>query len=355
MRLGQTRWAKPTYSSKSCETPRRLFGGNRTTWRNAVRCYIKPAMAATTDTKITQPEIVEAISRSGYPIEQRVAKQMRDHGYLIQTSPAYTDPETGKSREYDISAIQVSMISRGTTDAVWALLVCECENNEQPIVFFASESYLGFMNMKYSGLPVKIILGNRLMPLWEFIGAKRFHHYGKGTVATQYCTFHRKNNSARWVASHSDAHQTFLTLVNAIEHGIEDHCSNWVPPGRSKEKINLQIFYAVLVLQGDMYEARTDISSSLTLNQVDHVQYCKDLWDGRGNKTYQIDVISEKHLSKYLVMVDREIETIRRRLQRQRSTVYDSIEYLTKQLIANSRKRKPLPLRSFLGCGGMFD
>lgn len=311
-------------------------------------------MAATTGMKITQPEILEAISRSGYPIEQRVAKQIRDHGYLVQTNPAYTDPETGKSREYDISAIQVSMISRGTTDAVWALLVCECENNEQPIVFFTSESFLGFMNMKYSGLPVKIISDNQLLPLWEFIGAKRFHHYGKGTVATQYCTFHRKNDSARWVASHSDAHQTFLALVNAVEHGIEDHCNNWVPPGRSKEKINLQIFYPLLVLQGDIYEARMD-AASLTIKEVEHVQYCKDLWDGRGNRTYQIDVISEKYVSKYLDLVDKEIETIRRRLQRQRSNAYHSIEYVTKQLIANSRKRKPLPLRSFLGCGGMFD
>jgi hypothetical protein len=235
-------------------------------------------MGTRTGKKITQPEIVEAIARSGYPIEQRVAKTIREHGYLVQTNPAYTDPETGKSREYDISAIQASMLGRSTTDAVWTLLVCECENNEQPIVFFTSESALGFMNLKYSGLPVKIISGNQLVPLWEFVGTKRFHHYGQGPVATQYCTFHRKSDSAPWVASHSDAHQTFLALVNAVEHGIEDHCNNWVPPSRSKERINLQFFYPLLVLQGDIYEAKID-ESAPTIREVEHVQYCKEMWE----------------------------------------------------------------------------
>jgi hypothetical protein len=307
-------------------------------------------MVAKTGTKIGQAEMLEAIARSGYPIEQRVAQAIREHGYSVQTNPAYTDPETGKSREYDISAINLAMIRRRTIDAVWPLLVCECENNEQPIVFFTSESFLGFMNLKYSGLPVKIISAKRLVPLWEFLGTKRFHHYGQGKVATQYCTFHRKNESARWTASHSEAHQTFLTLVNAVEHGIDD-CGSWVSPGRSKERINVQIFYPLLVLQGDIYEAQTD-TSPLVIQEVEHVQYYKEIWDGRGNKTYYIDVITERYLSKYLDLVSKEVETIRRRLQRQRTIVYQSIEFITKQLIVNSRKRHPLPLREFLGSGG---
>lgn len=311
-------------------------------------------MAAMAGKKITQPEMIEAISRSGYPIEQRVAKEMRENGYLVETSQAYTDPETGKSREYDISAIKVSMISRDPIDAVFPLLICECENNEQPIVFFTSESFLGFANMKYSGLPVKIISENRLLPLWEFLGAERFHHYGKGLVATQYCTFHRKNDSARWVASHSDAHQTFLDLANAVEHGIDEHCSNWTSPGPSNERINLQIFYPLLVLQGDIYEARTD-TSSLAINEVEHVQYCKELWDARGSRTYHIDVVAEKYLSKYLELVDKEIAAIRRRIRKHRSKVDQSVSYITKQLMANSRKRRPLPFRTFLASTGMFD
>ena len=323
-------------------------------WRNAVRCSVRQLWLQERARRLRNPRWLKPSRDQDIQLEQRVAKAMREHGYLVQTNPAYTDPETGKSREYDISAIQASMLDRGTTDAVFSLLVCECENNEQPIVFFTSESLLGFMNVKYSGSPVKIISGNRLLPLWEFLGTKRFHHYGHGTVATQYCTFHRKNDSARWVASHSDAHQTFLALVNAVEHGIDDHCNNWVSPGRSKERINLQMFYPLLVLQGDIYEARTD-TSPLIIKEVEHVQYRKELWDGRGSKTYHLDVIAEKYVPKYLDLISKEIETVRRRLRRQRTIVYQSIEYITKQLIVNSRKRHPLPFRAFLGSGGMFD
>jgi hypothetical protein len=311
-------------------------------------------MSTKTVKKITEPEMIGAIERSGYPIEQRVAKVVREHGYLVQASPAYTDPDTGKSREYDISGIKVSMLDRVTMDSVWTVLVCECENNEQPVVFFTSESLLAFMSMKYSGLPVKIISGKKLVPLWEFLGAKRFHHYGKGSVATQYCTFHHKSETAPWVASHSEAHQTFMSLINAVEHGIDDHCDNWVPPGRQKERINIQMFYPVLILQGDIYEIRTE-KPPTEIKAVTNVQYCKELWDGRGSKTYYIDVVSEKYLPKYLDLISKEIEAIRRRLRRERKIVHKSLDFITEQLLANRRKRNPLPLRTFLGCGGIID
>ena len=306
-------------------------------------------MKARASQTITQTEMVDAIQRSGYPLEQRVAQAIREHGFLAHTNAAYTDPETGKSREYDISGIRVSMLGRNGMDAIFTLLICECENNQQPVVFFTSESLLGFMNVKCSGLPLKVSSAGWVVPLWEFLGVKRFHHYSRGSVATQYCTFHRKNDSAPWTASHSDAHhQTFMGLVNAVEHGIEDHCNNWVSPGRSKEPINLQLYYPVLVLQGEIYEARTDVSP-ISVNKVEQIQYRKELWDGRGSNTYQIDVITESYVPRYLDVIGKEIEAIRTRLGRHRATLHESIKWITKELMANRRKRDPLPLRAFLG------
>ncbi len=38
--------------------------------------------------RITKPEMVEAIRKSGYLIEQRVAGLLAKHGYYVETNPA---------------------------------------------------------------------------------------------------------------------------------------------------------------------------------------------------------------------------------------------------------------------------
>ena len=46
----------------------------------------------------------------------------------------------------------------GTKDLLWPYILCECENNLQPVVFFQTESEIDFLfhqQVKCSGLPVK--------------------------------------------------------------------------------------------------------------------------------------------------------------------------------------------------------
>src|SRR5690242_9655356 len=176
---------------------------------------------------ITTVEMAEAITRSGYLIEQRVSRVVGDHGYYVETKPAYLDPETGKSREFDISAISAARLAKKRMDFVFPVLLSECENNEQPVVFFSKSSSVAFLHhqeIKCSGLPVKFWDGAGFVCLSEFLHLEKSHHYCKGPTATQYCTFTRKNPNVPWIALHSDAHhQTFTSLVNALESTIDEH------------------------------------------------------------------------------------------------------------------------------------
>ena len=57
-------------------------------------------------TNPTHEEIMEAIRQSGYLMEQHVATQLEALNFYIKTNVAFEDPDEGKSREMDVSAIK---------------------------------------------------------------------------------------------------------------------------------------------------------------------------------------------------------------------------------------------------------
>src|SRR6266478_5514344 len=91
--------------------------------------------------KITRREMKTAIRRSGYLLEQRVSTLIRENGYHAESNASFRDPLTGKSREYDVSAVVAfDLLGRERkVDFVWFHILCECENNEQPLVFFEND------------------------------------------------------------------------------------------------------------------------------------------------------------------------------------------------------------------------
>jgi hypothetical protein len=92
--------------------------------------------------RITTSQMKEAIQHSGYLLEQRVEPIIKNSGYYVETNPIFRDPDTDKSREIDISALAGVGVYRKEGSFIFPNLLCECENNFQPIVFFTSEPFL---------------------------------------------------------------------------------------------------------------------------------------------------------------------------------------------------------------------
>jgi hypothetical protein len=285
----------------------------------------------------------EAIKRSGYLLEQRVEPVLTGAGFYVQMNEGYVDPETGKARGLDISAI--SAISVFKEEFIFPLILCECKNNSQPIVFFTKESPISFMyheEVKTSGIPVKFLDKNRYISLSEFTKIGGFHHYCKAKVATQYCSFQLKKDKSSWMALHvEDQHEMFNSLIQALEYDISEHFGNFtLPPKGQEEGINIQIYYPLVILQGDLYSASLK-NSHLSINKSDHIQFRKEIFYPSLSewKKYQIDVITEKYLVDYLKLVDAEIKKIRKTLRNKRKQVRPSI----KEMIAEARKAKKKP------------
>lgn len=293
--------------------------------------------------KISKKEMSEAIKRSGYLLEQRVAPVLTEGGFYVEMNESYVDPETGKARELDISGIGAVPVSG--REFIFPIILCECKNNSQPVVFFTKESLISFMyheEVKVSGIPIKFWDKNRYIRLSEFTKMEKFHHYCKGEVATQYCSFQLKKDKSSWMAFHiEEQHEMFNSLIQALEYGISEHFSNFtLPPKGQEEGINIQIYYPLVILQSDLYSASLK-KNRLSIRETDHVQFRKEIYLPGLNewKKYQIDVITEKYLRDYLKLVMNEAERVSKTLRNKREQVHFSIN----KIIAEVKKAQKKP------------
>ena len=80
-------------------------------------------------------EIMTALERTGFLLEQRVAKCLRDYAFETDIGKAYPDPDTGASREFDVYAVRDEDFEVGKMSPLISVsLVVECKNTPNPFV-----------------------------------------------------------------------------------------------------------------------------------------------------------------------------------------------------------------------------
>jgi hypothetical protein len=299
--------------------------------------------------KITREQVRDALSRSGYLLESRMEALLRSKGYYVEANVAYPDADTGKSREVDIYAMQARKVGPLDLDFAFAVLVIECVNNPQPIAFITKEpqtSFLHYEEVKLAGLPIKIeVPGQRgsWQSLPYFLGMGRYHHYCKGRVATQFCSFVMKKNTADWMATHEESHfDSLKNLCSVADYLVDSHFKSWVFNGR--ENVNVEFYYPIVVVRGDLLEIRPGRKSPRILN-VDHVQFRRSSIVRGEERNYQIDVLTESHLPAYLRTVAGELKRTAALLSRRHKLVRRSVDRIVK---GARRLRSPEKIRAAL-------
>jgi len=296
------------------------------------------------DNLITPEDMKSALLRSGYLLEQRVRAALEQWGYYVHSSGAYPDEITGKSRELDISAITLRRAGPVDDDWAFAVILCECVNNSQPLVFFTYDEFDPTTRyLKYSGLPTQIAstpVDFERESLSDFLKLESYHHYWSGQLASQYCSFQKKRGPRgreEWMALHPDEHHDSIgAVMMALEADVKEHYQVWIPKfevlaaHEEEESVNLQFYYPLLVLQGDIYTASFR-DGHLILDEAQHVQLIRDHFSSNRQNSYQIDVVKESFLHDYLDLDDREMKSIGLRLQRNRRKVSDSMRLLMRR------------------------
>jgi hypothetical protein len=293
--------------------------------------------------QITRNEMKEAISRSGYVMEQRIFPVLEEKGYYVEPNPAYPDPTTGKSREYDFSATTADKLFKEEHDFLFTQIIGECINNSQPVVFFKSESPIQFLfhqEIKYAGMPLYYIdeKDGSERSLNDCFRLSEFHHYCEGPFSTQYCSFRKKGGKdAEWMAWHEEEHHSiFNSLVEATKFGVSEWFSRWVPPAEGEEEpVNLNLFYPLLVLRGDLYES-SQKGRRVSLHSREHIQFRKSVIADNQPDTYQVDVVVERFLPKYLAILEKEAQILARRFRRKKRQVRASIDHIVAKTSADA-------------------
>lgn len=294
-------------------------------------------------TSITREDATKALLNSGYLLESRLEQVLVARGYYVDANDAYPDPTTAKSRELDLMAITARGLSRDY-DFVFNVLLVECVNNPQPLVLLTKKPQVGFLfheDVRLAGLPAKLVdpRTGRWTKLQEALHLEKFHHYCTPRVATQFCSFAKKGAN-EWMALHEGPHfDSFAKLCDAVDYFQHKHFTSW--RFADKESVNVEFYYPVLVVQGELLEGRVQ-KSGIALRAASHLQFRRTAIRGSEATPYQIDVVQEKRFPRFVAMLESELELTIKRLKARSRVVRDSVSRI---VLKARRLRSPEAVR----------
>jgi len=251
-------------------------------------------------------EIRDALGRSGYLLEARVARvlRLRDAPWFVRTNTRYLDPTSSAPREIDLIATHSERLdSAGLAipgyHTVGSVLCVECINNPFPVVLVRSSerSPEYALDTALSGALSGAKVGGN--PLSKAVRLSELHHQHDSLVATQFCDLSRKQNGpnkGQLMALHSDRSYGCL---ESLAQSMELNSRRGDKPFR--EICNLWVVYGCAVLQGPLYAADVDEDGGYDLREVDHGVYRMTLVsreDGRPTE-YLIDMVQEGYFEAY--------------------------------------------------------
>ena len=243
-------------------------------------------------------------------------------------------------------AITARRLSR-ELDFVFNVLLVECVNNPQPLVLLTKKPQVGFLfheDVRLAGLPAKLFdqQTGRWATLQEVLRLNKFHHYCTPRVATQFCSFARKSGSD-WMALHEGPHfDSFSKLCDAVDYFQDKHFTSW--RFSEKESVNVEFYYPVLVVQGELLEGRVQ-KSGIALRQATHLQFRRTAIRRSEATAYQIDVIQEKGFARFVAMLESELELTVKRFKARSRVVRESISKIVHKA---RRLRSPEAIRRAL-------
>ena len=293
---------------------------------------------------LSEEHMKEAVLRSGYLLEGRVAAALRKAAYKAITNRAFVDIEGNKSREYDVFSYKRITVYKGGSFEIYPTIICECKNNPRPIAFIVDEGAQFepvIDEVMVSGIPAQIRSGAGFISVQEFLGARKSHHFCNPTtvVSPKCCTFELKKDKSAWMANHSDdLYETFRTLSKALEFEINEDFDNMGQWFDAKEKqrtfMDLSFYYPLVVYQGEIFAAYISKDQhDVRLEKRDHIQFNPEFFSFYENDviSYHFDVISESYLGRYLALIELEMDGFKKVLQSKKKTVVNSVKQIVQE------------------------
>ncbi len=267
--------------------------------------------------------IIDELKKTGYPTEIVSASVMQEARWSIMHSPSYLDQNKGISREFDIIGYDGWSFGEGKQKfTVSANLITECKKSDAAWVFFTTpEDYSEYARLgrfiKHKS--ERIAFGKRPFTAQDTSDSlisdeklRSFHHYFQKPYLAR--TFHEPFKHQEKADASPKIYRAIMSVVKATLFYCQDQpWSGW-----------LNIYYPIIVLDGNLYEARVGPDKSIELDPSEHVQltfnymlpapkHSHSVW--QGHQMFMIDVVHESYLNKFLQLVREEHIALRNLLK----------------------------------------
>ncbi len=219
--------------------------------------------------KISEEEILESLSRSGYLLESEITKRLVDYGFFVESNITTLDPLTGKNREIDLLAEyhhEYDPKRSGNKTVAFARFVFEIKNNNAPLVLMTKYEFSPNSEI-YNGLKVAATIPQNL----ENIFYSDFYHelFNKESknLYTQYCSFSKKKNE-ELMAHHPE---NIYSALTKITYFCEKTVGHWNNEEREYKDDYLRnfLYLPVVLINEDLYELELTEDNKNKLRQVE--------------------------------------------------------------------------------------
>jgi hypothetical protein len=250
-----------------------------------------------------------ALNESGYLMEQEVATQLERRGLHVRTNVAFEDPDEGKSREIDVTAIRRVAHDERAQVAAFVELIVECKNNSNPFVFIArpkneadkrTQPQEFMFPYQYS---MKKDLGggrgmSREVPAFSYLGFdSAYSEHQNAWKAVQFCRIDRKGNG--WHANQGGLYDAiFYPMAKAISARRKE-----VPRASRLDKWHyFWLFFPLVVTSGDLFLIDSTAETPAP-QSVDHVTFKRELKSGKLTGSFTLTFVRQQALESFLASV----------------------------------------------------
>ena len=252
----------------------------------------------------TTAEILDALGRTGFLLEQRVAQVFEEKGFEVELNHPYSDSATEKSREIDIYAAMGDFAGDSGAGApfVDSQYFVECKNTSDPLLVIGATG----ASSRYHANTFRASL-DPLTLGWE--GAPRdaywFLHFGRlpgSPDEVRFCgnqLVRMNRHSGRWRADNSGIFDGVAYPLAKVAQGVieaED------PRPDDDLSATYSLIFCLLVTSGPLYAVEVGADGS-EVRQVEWTRFNR-LFSGDGLRgNYLFEVVQFEYLAQYLDQV----------------------------------------------------
>lgn len=253
----------------------------------------------------TEAQILNAVEKAGFLLEQQTATKLEGAGYTVATNVAFVDPDENRSRELDVLAKQVVRPADGVR--VHIELLVDCKRNDYPFVFLrrgktVRERERAPGEFVFPTTELRKLVGTtpqgtnwRIHPHFRYLGLDSSHYYYSHEFqCSQVCAVTRKGKE--WEAVHGDLVSGItFPLAKALVQRRE-----WARDylQRSTEPI-IWLYVPLVVVTGPLYEVDTE-SAKLGAREVQWSTLAREIKTRTMDDTFVFDFVTDQYLATFL-------------------------------------------------------